>query len=332
MSGLFAPLHETVRRLCRRRHTLGKTDEHSVRSACSPNSFGTLQPAVGCVRVIMWKARRGLLVVAALLLLPSAGLAQVQVNQTFVPQGPAPNSGSVPTVFSNSGAVQAILSDPVLGTNTMFLGSTNGGIWRTTNGCPSWTPLTDNQASLSIASLTLDPTDPSGKTLIAGTGATSNGSFPWFGFKQAGVPERGGPSTGLLYWTDGGNSWSAMGTTTLNGMSVVGVAARGNTVLAPTFEPKSPTATTTSSGTPYGLYMSNNRGQSFNLVSALPSGPVTSLVADPTNQNIFYAAVSNTVYQGTLNATGITWTAVYPQFSGGDFFRLVAANGSASAR
>jgi outer membrane autotransporter protein len=287
----------------------------------------------------MWEARRSLLVVAALLA-PSAAIAQVQVNQTFVPQGPAPDSGSpttMPPAISNSGAVQALLSDPALGANTMFLGSTNGGIWRTTNGGASWTPLTDNQASLSIASLTLDPTDASGKTLIAGTGATSNGTFPWLGFNQAGLPLRGGPSTGLLYSTNGGNSWSAIGTTTLNGMSVVGVAARGNTILAATFEPKSPLSTTASSGAPYGLYMSTNRGQSFSLVSGLPPGPVTSLVADPTNPNIFYAAVSNnnTVYRGTLTTTGttsITWTAVSPQFSGGSYLRLAAGpNGSVAA-
>jgi hypothetical protein len=57
----------------------------------------------------------------------------------------------------------------------MFIGGVNGGIWRTTNGGATWTPLTDNQGSLSIASLALDPSDPTGKTLIAGVGITSNG-------------------------------------------------------------------------------------------------------------------------------------------------------------
>ena len=41
----------------------------------------------------------------------------------------------------------------------MFVGGVNGGIWRTTNGGASWTSLTDNQASLSIASLAADVTD-----------------------------------------------------------------------------------------------------------------------------------------------------------------------------
>ncbi len=277
--------------------------------------------------------------IGALLLPGCAAFAQVQINQNFIPQGPAPDN---PQGTTNSGAVQAILPDPSLGSGTVFIGSTNGGIWGTTNGGSSWTQLTDNQASLAIASLALDPTDPSGKTLIAGTGATSNASYPWLGFDGVGAAAHGGASTGLLYSTDGGNTWSALGTAIFNGMSVVGVAARGSTILAATFEPKSTTATTTPSGTAYGLYMSTNGGQSFNLVSSgLPSGPVTSLVADPTNNKIFYAAVkpattgTPSVYQGVLSGSGasasISWTPVSSpsQFSGGDFLRLAAGpNGS----
>ena len=95
------------------------------------------------------------LVMAAALLAPSAGVAQV-----FVPQGPAPSIGALDVVQSGdaasnggtvTGAVQSILLDPALGPNTMFLASPNGGIWSTSNGGATWTPLTDKQASLSIA-------------------------------------------------------------------------------------------------------------------------------------------------------------------------------------
>jgi len=100
-------------------------------------------------------------IVAAALALPAAAAAQVQVNQTFIPQGPSPKFGEISIVQSGDappngtvgGAVQAILLDPALGSQTMFIGGVNGGIWRTTNGGASWTPLTDKQASLSIGSL-----------------------------------------------------------------------------------------------------------------------------------------------------------------------------------
>jgi outer membrane autotransporter protein len=265
------------------------------------------------------------LIGAAALLGPSAGLAQVQVNQTFVPQGPAPGLADT----WNSGAVQAILTDPALGANTMFVGSTNGGVWRTTNGGASWTPLTDRQGSLSIASLGLDALDPSGKTLVAGIGATSNGTFPWLGANGVGPQVRGGARTGLLYSTDGGDSWSALGGTAFGGQSVVGVAAIGSTIVAATFEPKDPGASSPSSG--YGLYLSTDRGSTFARISGaagtgLPAGAVSSLVADPANPRTLYAAVSGVgtstspysqtgVYQ-SLDA-GKKWKPVFTQADAG---------------
>ena len=41
---------------------------------------------------------------------------------------------SRPPYATASGAVEAILLDPELGPNTMFIGSPNGGIWEMTNG------------------------------------------------------------------------------------------------------------------------------------------------------------------------------------------------------
>ena len=229
-------------------------------------------------------------IIAAALVVPAGSFAQVQVNQTFVPQGPAPSLGPINTVQSGdappngtvSGAVDAVLSDPALGPNTMFIGSPNGGIWSTTNGGTTWTPLTDHQASLSIASLALDPTDPSGRTLIAGIGNTSAGI--WDQRNSGNVVGAGGQQTGLLYSTNGGSTWTPMGTAQLSGQSVIGVAAMGQTILAATFEPLGTSTVMTGGGTSYGLYRSVNGGTSFGLVSGtagtgLPPGPVTSLVA-----------------------------------------------------
>src|SRR5919108_5940753 len=253
------------------------------------------------------------LVIAAALLVPCAGIAQVQVNQTFIPQGPSPKFGPIDVVQSADappngtvgGAVQTILLDPALGSQTLFIGGVNGGIWRTTNGGASWTPLTDKQGSLSIASMALDPSDPTGKTLIAGVGITSNGA--WNNFNLAGVSGRGGARTGLLYSTDGGNIWSAMGGGPyLTGQSVIGVAAMGSTILAATFEEQGPRLTTASTGASYGLYFSNNGGKSFSLVqpsSGLPAGPVTALVADPQNPGNCGAQQSCTFYASITSAS-----------------------------
>src|SRR5262245_30725480 len=122
-------------------------------------------------------------VIAAAWALPAAAAAQVQVNQNFVTQGPAPSFGPLGIVQSGdgpngqtghvAGAVQAVVADP-LDANTLFIGTPGGGIWKTIDGGTTWKALTDKQATLSISSLAFDPTDPT--RLIAGTGLTSNGS------------------------------------------------------------------------------------------------------------------------------------------------------------
>lgn len=259
--------------------------------------------------------------VVALALSPCPAIAQVQTNQTFIPLGPSPSAGPKDTVQSNDnvpnggtvvGAVQALLLNPALGTT--FIGGTN---WSTTNGGMSWTPLTDKQASLSIASLGLDVTDPTGRTLIAGIGITDNGNYD--NFNNGDVIGAGGARTGLLYSSDGGQTWSSLGRTTLQGQSVVGVAARGGTILAATFEELRPTVTTASTGEEFGLYRSVNGGQSFARVtesSGLPRGPVSALVADPSSPSTFYASVtspsdpSRTGVYMTTNS-GATWTSVF---------------------
>jgi outer membrane autotransporter protein len=172
----------------------------------------------------------------------------------------------------------------------MFIGSPNGGVWRTSNDGATWLPLTDNQASLSIASLALDPTDPTGKTLIAGIGVTSNGV--WDAFNAPGRAGAGGLRTGLLYTTDGGAVWSPLGGAALDGLSVIGVAARGNDILAATFEEQNPTDASPA----YGLYRSTDGGKSFTklgLGSGLPAGPVTALVGDTANSMTLYAAITS---------------------------------------
>ncbi|MFL6821290.1 MAG: autotransporter domain-containing protein [Xanthobacteraceae bacterium] len=206
-----------------------------------------------------------------------------------------------------------------LDANTLFAGTPGGGIWKTTNGGTTWTPLTDKQATLSISSLAYDPTDATRNTLIAGTGLTANGTVcsagPCFSTGS------GGLRNGLLYTQDGGNTWTSLGATTLANQSVVAVAARGSVIVAATYE---------ISGFPFdrhvgALYRSTDGGAGFTQISGaagtgLPSGPVTSLVGDPTNPNRLYAAVTAPNASGAAKAStaiyvsdnnGATWTQTF---------------------
>ena len=243
----------------------------------------------------MFGPLRGL-VIAAAFVLPTAAFAQVQVNQNFVTQGPSPSVGPKFTVQSADappnggvgGAVGPVVTDP-LDPNTLFVGTPWGGIWKTTNGGTTWTPLTDKQATLSISSLDIDPTDT--KRLIAGSGLTSSSCLLNYCFIQAGYVTSGGNQNGLLYSKDEGKTWASLGggsgphltqSGPLSNQTVVGVAARGTTMLAATFQMSG----FAQSRTEGGLYLSQDGGP-FKLISGasganqLPSGPVTSLVGVP---------------------------------------------------
>jgi autotransporter-associated beta strand protein len=270
--------------------------------------------------------RRALAAFILLLLIaashPAAAQNQVQVNQNFISQGPGPEQGNYNWIGgadkspngTDAGAVQAVLLDPALGAGTIFAASPNGGIWMTTNNGATWSPVSSNQASLSIASLSLDLTDSTGKTIIAGVGMVDNGEYSQNNLFNG----RSGALTGLLYTANGGQTWSALGqNSAFAGESVVSAMARGSTILVATFEPTLPQSATAG----YGLFLSTNGGTTFKDMSGaagsgLPAGAVTSLVADPSDPSTFYAAVKSGANKGATavyvsHDLGATWTAMF---------------------
>jgi photosystem II stability/assembly factor-like uncharacterized protein len=250
------------------------------------------------------------------LLLAALTLPSTAFSQVFLSQGPAPGFGPLPLSISAdqppsgpglprngtlANAINAVAPDPS-DPNTLYVGAVNGGVWVTHNGGTTWTPLTDNQVSLSISSLTLDPTDPTHKTLIAGAGLTSAGSVaPGAGF----FLNSGGLRTGLLVSTDGGNTWAQpAGNPTVAGVTIVNVQARGPLILAAGFEPLATAPANDRVAAQNGaLYRSTDGGRTFTVGAAgLAPGPVSSLVGDPSNLAKFYAAVTSTTVP---NATSL---------------------------
>jgi hypothetical protein len=71
----------------------------------------------------------------------------------------------------SSGRVTAVAVDPT-NNNVVYAGAAGGGIWKTTDGGGTWTPLTDQQASLAIGSIAIDPENH--LTIYVGTGELNN--------------------------------------------------------------------------------------------------------------------------------------------------------------
>ncbi len=256
--------------------------------------------------------------------------------QNFVPAGPGTESGpyflmngadnpqagqptnTAPYFATQSGAIQSIAVDP-FNAQLMLASSPSGGIFRSTDGGQSWTAVTDNLGSLAVSDVSFDPTDPTGMTLVASIGSTTNGATSTH-FDRGGLTNQG-----LLYSTDGGQSWSAIGQNALPNVSMLNVVARGQTIMAAGFEEEGEKPNGASSG----LYRSTDGGKTFTQVSTiagsgLPPGPTSALVGDPTDPNRFYVGVS-----------GTSDTAVYTSADGGKtwskIFSAANANGAINA-
>ncbi|HWA82776.1 MAG TPA: hypothetical protein VG820_05055 [Fimbriimonadaceae bacterium] len=101
-----------------------------------------------------------------------------------------------------SGRIASAAFDP---TNPLIIyaASAGGGVWKSTNGGGSWVPLGDGWSSIPASCVVVDPNNPS--IIYVGTG-------DWDGW--------GGYSQGIERSTDGGATWTAVGTSQFGAYAV----------------------------------------------------------------------------------------------------------------
>ncbi len=274
---------------------------------------------------------------ARALLQQAAQPRDTSLSAAWQPIGPNQIASSA---YGNvTGRITAIAIDPADATgNTVYLGTTGGGVWKSTNAAGpaasvTFAPLTDtlpvfsaNAGTAVVPSLSIGAISVNSGVILAGTGDPNDATDSFYG---DGILRS---TDGSLTWTliqnsqdgaTGNHSFLGLGfsgfawSTTTPGLAVAAVsqAAEGTLVNAPSL-----------TSSVMGLYYSTDSGATWQMSTIMdgtqtvqdsePNGlnaggnAATSVVWNPIRQR-FYAAVR---YHGYYeSADGITWTRLTNQ-------------------
>jgi hypothetical protein len=233
--------------------------------------------------------------------------------------------------YQVSGRATAVAIDPADPTgNTVYIGGAQGGVWKSTNAATSiandvaWTAVTDDQATLSIGSIAIQPGNsvPANSVILVGTGEADDSADSYFGL-------------GFLLFGNGGNTWTLISTANSGALSFSGLGTARmafNTTSGPTGTVVAAMAATSegvvegdfTSNTSPGLYTSTDAGQLWTYNALLDPGnqptdatSATSVVFNAgagVGVGVFLAALR---YHGFYSSPdGINWTRLSNQPGG----------------
>jgi len=215
--------------------------------------------------------------------------------------------GPFGTLLSNndviSGQTNAVAIDP-RDVNILYLGASEGGLWKTRDGGNSWIALTDTQlvrklpsgaskGTLSVGAIAINPSNP--ETIYAGTGDPNQACCFY------------GASLGVFRSTDGGGTWTPTGVNP-NQPSCENGAVGQSTVNRMLVVPGRPTHLLAATNAGLFRYAENGSDCWLRLTNGLPlSGNATDLVVDPYQSNLYVAFSSTGIFK-SKDLTGAQWT------------------------
>lgn len=250
----------------------------------------------------------------------------------WTPLGPVPlasdaTGNGTQDYHQVAGRATAVAIDPADSTgNTVYVGGAQAGVWKSSNAANSiandvtWTPLTDDQATLSIGALAIQPgnSNPDNSVILAATGEADNASDSYFGL-------------GILRSVNAGSSWTLISTANNGALSFAGLGGTRmafstagspmNTVVAAmSISSEGIVSGAASANTMPGLYTSLDAGQTWSYDSISDPGGATDAsyatsVAYNPGAGLFFAAIR---YHGFYSSPdGVNWTRLATQPGGG---------------
>jgi photosystem II stability/assembly factor-like uncharacterized protein len=225
-----------------------------------------------------------------------ASLTNLLGDTGWQPIGPHPTDSFFPNNWATtSGRINAVAVSPA-DPQLVLIGAAVGGVWRSTDGGASFSPVTDAQVDLAVGSIAFAPSNPS--------------------IVYAGMGDKGSTylGSGVLKSTDGGQTWTRINNTSLpqpGRISKILVdPSDPNRVYVAQYAFQSGNSSFAS-----GFFFSADGGVSWTkTLSGLPRD----LVFHPTQPNILYMAVQR-YDSGTPSTGGVfksinsgqTWTRVH---------------------
>ncbi len=230
----------------------------------------------------------------ALLLAPTTALAA----PAWKLLGPAPLDVSkgpleTPNMGPTAGRASSLAIDPT-DSSVLYAGFAQGGVWKSTDGGASWTPRFDDQPTLAVGSIAIDPASHD----------------VWVGTGEA-APYAGRAGEGLYVSSDGGATWAKRGGDTFDGKAIAKILFDGPDVyVAVTFSGEGrgePCTNTYSDAAGQGLYRSSDGGATFTL---LKSGSMIDVEVDAsiTPHPIFASDFAAGAFRSTDG--GATWQPI----------------------
>ncbi|HKV40928.1 MAG TPA: glycosyl hydrolase [Blastocatellia bacterium] len=152
-----------------------------------------------------------------------------------------------------------------------FVASASGGVWKTTNGGTTFTPVFDKEGSYSIGVVVLDPKNSS--TVWVGTGENNSQRSVAYG-------------DGVYRSDDGGKSWKNMGLKHSEHIGRIAIDPKNTDIVYVAAQ-----GPLWNRGGDRGLYKTTDGGKTWkNLLSISENTGVTDVAIDPRDSSVVYAA------------------------------------------
>ncbi len=225
---------------------------------------------------------------------PRSQILPLALGASWRAIGPAATVSYVPDNWGNtSGRINAIAISP-LDSQLVLVGSSSGGIWRSTDGGMNFKPVTDDQVDLSVGSIAFSSSNPA--IVYAGMGGDFLG-------------------TGVLRSTDAGMTWRRINNNTLaqrgQGSKIAVDPTDSNRVYLAQF------AAQAADGNVFSSAFQISLDGGINWRSTL-RGLLEDLAIHPTNPRILYLAISRVDEPGNRPAGlyrsmdgGNTWSQIF---------------------